>query len=164
MQCENCHAGAPAHAADLLRGAPKPAAIATLKDFTAKQTSQLCGRCHRTFSDIKAVGPRGVANVRFQPYRIQFSKCWDAADPRISCTACHDPHNTSQSVPPRANDKACQSCHNANPKTRRTSRLCQVAKDDCVTCHMPKFEIPNSHHEFADHFIRIARAGAPYPD
>jgi hypothetical protein len=117
VQCENCHTGAPAHAAELLRGAPKPSPVASFKDFVAQETSELCGRCHRTYSDIKAVGPRGVANVRFQPYRIEFSKCWDANDTRIACTACHDPHRTSQSVPPRAYDKACQACHNANPKT-----------------------------------------------
>jgi hypothetical protein len=164
VQCENCHAGSSAHAAALLRGAPKPVPIATLRDFTSEETSELCGRCHRTFSDIRAVGPRGVANVRFQPYRIQFSKCWDPADSRIGCTACHDPHKSSHDAPPLAYDKACQSCHSPNQRARRALRVCKVAKADCVTCHMPKYEIPDSHHLFADHFIRVARAGEPYPD
>ncbi len=33
----------------------------------------------------------------------------------------------------------------------------------CAGCHMPKYEIPGSHHEFTDHFIRIAKPGEPYP-
>jgi hypothetical protein len=41
---------------------------------------------------------------------------------------------------------------------------CPVARRDCVTCHMPKIEIPEAHAEFSDHWIRIAKPGAPYPE
>jgi formate-dependent nitrite reductase cytochrome c552 subunit len=39
-----------------------------------------------------------------------------------------------------------------------------VAKANCVTCHMPKIELPGAHARFTDHQIRIARAGEPYPN
>ena len=29
-----------------------------------------------------------------------------------------------------------------------------------VHCHMPKFELPDSHHKFTDHEIRVVRANA----
>jgi hypothetical protein len=29
---------------------------------------------------------------------------------------------------------------------------------------MPKYELPDAHHRFTDHRIRIAREGDPYPD
>jgi hypothetical protein len=33
-----------------------------------------------------------------------------------------------------------------------------------VTCHMPKVEPPTLHSVFTDHWIRIAKAGSPYPE
>jgi hypothetical protein len=51
-----------------------------------------CSECHSACAQIAANGPRGIQNIRFQPYRLATSKCYDAADKRISCTACHDPH------------------------------------------------------------------------
>jgi formate-dependent nitrite reductase cytochrome c552 subunit len=42
--------------------------------------------------------------------------------------------------------------------------VCAVAKANCVSCHMPKVKLANEHITFTDHFIRIVRAGEPYPD
>src|SRR5207248_4550679 len=104
-------------------------------------------------------GPRGVNNVRFQPYRLTNSKCYDAADQRIRCTACHNPHE-----PPVRDasfyDSKCAACHSAAAHTK----TCPVAKADCVTCHMPKVDLPGAHSQFTDHQIRVARANAPYPN
>ena len=55
---------------------------------------------------------RGPLNVRFQPYRITNSKCFDADDRRIACTACHDPHSELLKTP-AAYDSA------VSPATRR---------------------------------------------
>jgi hypothetical protein len=41
---------------------------------------------------------------------------------------------------------------------------CPVSGKDCVTCHMPKYDIPGMHYKFTDHWIRVAKAGEPYPD
>ncbi len=70
-----------------------------LAALSAEDMSELCGRCHRTWSQIALNGPRGVNNVRFQPYRLANSKCYDAADRRIRCTACHDPHAPVETKP-----------------------------------------------------------------
>ena len=96
--------------------------------------------------------------MRFQPYRLTNSKCYDAADSRISCTACHDPHgavvrDTS------FYDSKCQACH-----ATATAKQCTVASANCVSCHMPRVELPASHFAFTDHQIRIARKGDPYPN
>jgi hypothetical protein len=118
------------------------------------------------------MGIRGVPNVRFQPYRLTNSKCYDSDDKRISCLACHDPHE------PRKRDAAfydskCTACHSTATKVtpaafkesdKRSAPPCPVSKANCVTCHMPKVEIPGSHFHFSDHQIRIARPGAPYPN
>jgi hypothetical protein len=157
VQCLHCHAGAAEHESALLNRKTS-AAMPKLSRSSSEEISQLCGKCHRTWEDIAANGPHSVLNVRFQPYRLAESKCYDAVDRRIACTACHDPHNeTRRDV--AFYDSKCQACH--NPAARGV-RTCSVAKANCVSCHMPKIEIPGLHFEFSDHKIRIARAGEPY--
>jgi len=151
VQCVSCHTDAGKHA---IRPAIRPA---SLRQISAEEISEVCGRCHRTWGDVAANGPRGVGNVRFQPYRIARAKCYDAADRRIGCTACHHPHNRpNRKVALKATDLACASCH---------AKLCPTgAKTDCASCHMPKFELPGSHFRFTDHWIRVARNDEAYPD
>jgi len=148
IQCERCHGSTAAH---IRSRAP----MRRLSTLTTEEMSDFCGECHRTWAQIAANGPRGIQNIRFQPYRLATSKCYDAADKRISCTACHDPHSDVATTA-SAYDAKCQSCH--------ATRRCRVAARDCTTCHMPKLELPGSHHKFTDHKIRIVRANAPYPD
>jgi len=35
---------------------------------------------------------------------------------------------------------------------------------NCVTCHMEKLEVPGTHAVFTDHWIRVVKAGAKYPE
>ena len=44
------------------------------------------------------------------------------------------------------------------PPPRPTPRSCPVATNDCVTCHMPKYDVPEMHYAFTDHLIRIPAA------
>jgi len=157
VRCESCHAQAQRHMDAVKAGDAKDAAMPHLAGMTPEETNEFCGRCHRTWGEITAHGPHGVANVRFQPYRLTNSKCYDADDKRIRCTACHNPHE--QVVAGAAHyDAKCQACHSGSRKT------CPVAKHDCTNCHMPKIELPRAHHQFTDHQIRIVRAGQPYPE
>jgi mono/diheme cytochrome c family protein len=66
-----------------------------------------------------------------------------------------------------AYDSRCRSCHvpaaaspaiAMNPTKDHPGRACPVARESCVTCHMPKYEAPGMHHEFTDHLIRIVAA------
>ena len=151
VQCESCHHFVQEHAAQPTVKAP------SLAGRGAEEMSELCGRCHRTWADIAVNGPRGIGNVRFQPYRIARARCYDASDPRIACTACHDPH----ARPDRASaivrtDRACAACHAAGCPSG--------ARHGCATCHMPKYELPGSHFQFTDHWIRLVRNRDEYPD
>lgn len=157
--CESCHGAAEQHVAAVRAGNPEAAKMTKLAGHTAEEMGELCGRCHRTWSQIALNGPRGVLNVRFQPYRLANSKCYDTADARIACSACHDPHGPLE--PSAASyDARCSACHS----TALHTRTCRVAKANCVTCHMPKIELPGAHASFTDHQIRIARAGEAYPN
>ena len=157
--CESCHESAAQHVAAVRAGKPAEAGMAKLSSLTAEETSELCGRCHRTWSQIALNGPRGVLNVRFQPYRLTNSKCYDTADTRIACSTCHDPHGELETSA-AAYDARCSACHSA----AEHGKTCHVAKANCVTCHMPKIELPGAHARFTDHQIRIVRAGESYPN
>ena len=159
VHCEACHGPAAKHVAAVRAGNLADAKMPKLTGLAAERISELCGRCHRTWSTVALNGPRGIANVRFQPYRLTNSKCYSAADPRISCAACHNPHAPLER---RAAfyDSKCTACHS----TQGRRPTCPVAKSECVSCHMPKLELPGSHARFTDHQIRIARADDPYPN
>jgi hypothetical protein len=157
--CVSCHGKAEVHAAGMRAGDASAVKLAKLDGHGAEEMGELCGSCHRTWSQIAANGPRGVLNVRFQPYRLANSKCYDATDARISCTACHDPHSALETRS-ASYDSKCSACHSVALHTK----TCRAAKTNCVTCHMPKFELPGAHARFTDHQIRIVRAGESYPN
>ncbi len=107
----------------------------------------------------------GAFDVRFQPFRMSNSKCFDGSDRRLSCLACHDPHH--EVVQDAGSyDPKCLACHGAGAAHTGTATVksCPVAKTGCVSCHMPKVDVPGLHQPFTDHQIRIVRANEPYPD
>lgn len=157
--CESCHGAAAKHADAVRAGDTAAAKLPHLGALSAEEVAELCGRCHRTWSQIALSGPRGVNNVRFQPYRLANSKCFDESDARIRCTACHDPHGALETNL-ASYDVKCAACHSA----ALHAKICPVAKANCAGCHMPKVDLPGAHARFTDHQIRIARAGDPYPN
>lgn len=127
-----------------------------------------CGSCHRTFADATlSVGDgTSTAVVRFQPYRLEESKCWRVTqDERLTCVACHDPHQALDRDPV-SYDKQCLQCHapgSTAPLSQHAANVCPKATTQCVSCHMPKVPVGSMHGEFTDHFIRIVRPGDSFP-
>ncbi len=160
VQCERCHGSTENHMEGLQRGDARLAKMRDLKSLSTEQISNFCGQCHRTWEQVASGGPLGIANVRFQPYRLTNSKCYDTEDARISCIACHDPHREVDPIDSHY-DAKCQACHGGG---KPEARACKVGARNCVGCHMPKLELPGSHNKFTDHMIRIASANAPYPN
>jgi Cytochrome c554 and c-prime len=169
VDCEACHGPGAKHAElmDEEKNAEGRLAIFNPGQLGAVVQVDFCGACHRTLNDVYEMGVRGVANVRFQPYRLENSKCWGDGDARLACIACHDPHK-ELSHDDGGYDAKCLACHvtTAAVKTSREhpGKACPVAKKDCVTCHMPRVQLPSMHAPFVDHRIRIVRAKASYPD
>jgi Cytochrome c554 and c-prime len=168
LGCERCHEGALQHLTDAANGNFKTRPK-SLKLMNAEDVSNFCGQCHRTWDTVVRNNWKGPAFVRFQPYRLNNSKCFIGNDPRISCLACHDPHK-----PVNHNlsfyDSKCLACHGdahvstASVSTTPVIKQCPVAKTNCVSCHMPKVDRPGDHQSFTDHLIRIVRTGEDYPD
>jgi hypothetical protein len=162
VQCGHCHEATETHLAAMLHNSGQPAvptALPKLHELSAEEASNFCGRCHRTWAEIAMQGNPSIANIRFQPYRLTGSKCYDPDDARISCLACHNPHQ-EVSAQPVDYDAKCQACHGGG---KTGAKSCPVSKNKCVTCHMPKIELPGGHYKFSDHRIRIVKPNEPYP-
>lgn len=168
VTCEGCHGPGAKHvlamkAGDLDAGL---AAIVNPRELKPVELVDFCGACHTTWWDAKRIGATGVANVRFQPYRLEGSRCWKKEDARLTCVGCHNPHQPLVREA-RAYDTHCLSCHVA-PGTKPTAEHplsgCPVAKQDCVTCHMPKYEVPDMHYKYTDHRIRVVKADDAFPE
>ena len=147
--------------------APPPKDLHKLIGLSADQASNFCGQCHRTWAEIAVTPNPSIANVRFQPYRLTGSKCYDPDDARISCLACHNPHHDFGPKPVNFDPK-CLACHSgakpaAGKPPKPGAKACPVSKTDCVSCHMPKLELPGAHYKFTDHRIRIVKPNEPYP-
>jgi len=173
--CETCHGPGEKHIA-VMKTAAKAnnatevanKAIANLRTMHPDDLSQqFCGACHRSWETVMQLPDRaGSSNVRFQPYRITNSRCYkDPDDRRISCIACHDPHEDPKRDP-AFYDAKCTACHqtkNAAAAKTQIAPFCPTGKAQCVTCHMPKIEPPGVHFKFTDHQIRVVKTGEPYP-
>jgi hypothetical protein len=179
VNCEACHGPAAKHVAAMKSDAGDNLYIFNPRTLDSEALSQeFCGACHRGV-DAVAMMPDlgGLNNVRFQPYRLFNSRGHDPKDPRLACTACHDPH-VEITQDDSSYDGRCTTCHDPRAKSSRptghsASRNlslastiagpCPVAKEGCVSCHMPKVDLPGAHFQFTDHRIRIVKPGQRYP-
>jgi hypothetical protein len=166
VTCEGCHGPGEKHIVAVKAGSKNLQVFNPAKLDADELTQEVCGACHVSFE--KALGmpeQGGRNNLRYQPYRI-FNSRGHSGDPRISCVACHDPHD--KLVEDAAfYDSKCLACHLATrgqAKTAtRSAPACPMSKQLCITCHMPKLELPGSHSKFTDHWIRIVKPGAAVP-
>ena len=179
--CEACHGPGAQHIGAMGAGKKGGRYIFNPKVLDPDTLSQeFCGACHRS-ADTVGMMPDlgGINNVRFQPYRLFNSRGHDSKDARLACTACHDPH-VDLKHGDNSYDSNCTTCHTtrsaeqaAEQKNLATAskradvspaaKSCPVASERCVSCHMPKVELPGAHFKFTDHRIRIAREGEAYP-
>lgn len=166
VTCEHCHTDAAAHMAKIVHGddsnVPRDMGAMTSEDM-----SNFCGQCHRTWETVVRSHWVGSTNVRFQPYRLANSRCFDGKDPRIGCVACHNPHQKVERDTAFYDGK-CLACHapalTVSAANTIHAKACPVAKSDCTSCHMPKVPLPNGHLIFTDHQIRVVKPSDPYPN
>jgi hypothetical protein len=173
LGCEACHGPGLQHVVlhtaqgDDTRGGDQ--LVMNPARLSPAESVDFCGACHRTTADaeLQGLAKAGINNVRLQPYRLQKSKCWGKGEARITCMACHDPH--VQVVEDAASyDSKCLACHASKAGGKavvgHAAPACRVGVKNCVSCHMEKLEVPGTHAIFTDHWIRVVKAGAKYPE
>lgn len=168
LTCEACHGPGAKHVNAMQSGADVAVekTIFGATELSPVDSVDFCGACHRTPVDVAAFMPAnmGIATLRFQPYRLERSLCWgQKGDARITCVACHDPHQPLVRDL-GAYDAKCLKCHAGTGVVPSAGLVagCTVGKKDCASCHMPKYEIPAVHAMFTDHYIRVVADGAGF--
>ncbi|MEJ7618430.1 MAG: multiheme c-type cytochrome, partial [Pyrinomonadaceae bacterium] len=184
VSCEACHGPGEKHLAAMKSGNAAEKSIFNPATLSGDElTQEFCAACHRSAEDVALMPDQaGINNVRFQPYRIFNSPCY-ADDKRISCTACHNPHQELKRDV-SFYDAKCLACHTAKPKLQSaqlinlsarvpaeaddkqfaaTVKPCPVETKNCASCHMPKVELPGAHTKFTDHRIRVVRPNEAFP-
>jgi hypothetical protein len=168
VTCETCHGPGADHVAAMKAGVEGGEALIMNPGHLERTASvDFCGSCHMTWIDVQLGELTGAPTIRFPAYRLLNSQCWAKGDARITCVGCHDPHQAM--VHDSAYyDQKCLECHVTNPSAKLTAdhpgKACPQSDHNCVSCHMPKREFPDTHHSFTDHDIRIAHAGESVPD
>jgi Cytochrome c554 and c-prime len=171
IRCEQCHGPGVQHI-DAIHADEREEAVKAIFDpanLSPVESVDFCGACHRTTVDVvESTEAYGPINVRFQPYRLEKSRCWgNGGDARLTCVACHNPHEPLVHEA-SSYDQRCLACHAAKgtgaSSNSETPAACPVATANCTSCHMPKLDVPEMHAKFTDHFIRIVRAGEKYPN
>ena len=162
ISCEGCHGPGAEHVGAMKAGQLQETHILNPGRWTPGDQVRFCGACHRTRAHVEAIHVEGIPTVRFQPYRLAESRCFNPRDRRISCLACHDPHQNPQHEP-ISYDPQCLACHSGGKEPHATAQpaapACPVAGSRCATCHMPRYMLAGSHFRFTDHRIRVVRLG-----
>lgn len=168
VSCEECHGPGADHSAAMkahVEGGE--GLIMNPKHLDRTARVDFCGACHMTWVDVQLGDLTGPPTVRFPAYRLQNSQCWAEGDARITCVGCHDPHKPMVHNAAYY-DQKCLGCHVSSmamkPTTDHPGKACPLADHNCVSCHMPKRDFPDTHHSFTDHDIQIVRAGEPVPE
>jgi Cytochrome c554 and c-prime len=170
VTCEACHGPGASHVLAMKKGRSGGGSTLILNPakLAPVDSVDFCGACHHTWADVVMEEGRGVNTVRFQPYRLELSRCWgNKGNTGITCLTCHDPHQPL-ARDPASYDNRCLGCHLATKGSKAASdhraAACPQGTKDCVTCHMPKYEVPGTHAKFTEHWIRVARSDGLYPD
>ena len=161
IRCEACHGPGGQHVSASKAIQPSARLIFNPGRLGGDQLSQdFCASCHRINDEASLLKSKEVDSVRFQPYRIFQSKCY-SDDRRISCTACHNPHEPLKQDGAYYDSK-CNACHSSKAEIngadhQALAAKCRVGTKECVSCHMPKTGPPEAHFKFTDHYIRITK-------
>jgi hypothetical protein len=170
VSCEACHGPAVEHVVAMTTGQGSHGSTYIFNPIQLKPVAsvEFCGACHRTEFDVALSGSEGISTIRFAPFRLEQSRCWgNNGDSRLTCIACHDPHKPLE-VEAAPYDQRCLSCHASGTRPRAAGEpvrvACPVSAKNCVSCHMPKYEILEMHASFTDHRIRVVKESAPFSD
>jgi predicted CXXCH cytochrome family protein len=173
--CASCHGDATAHLAQSSKGP-----ILNPDKLDAVRRDSICLQCHLEgestiarsghtltsyrpgdklfdhtiyFVNKNETGPAGRATSQWEA--LLESKCKRTSGDRLTCTTCHDPHNTVAPEERVSFYRAkCLTCHSDTAFVEKH----HPENQDCASCHMPRQTTEDiAHEQVTDHRIqRIA--------
>ena len=151
--CERCHGPRKKHVELAYEGRASEAAP-LVQYATAATYMDACAQCHRDETKVSVDSPPHEL-VRFQPLGLKRSRCYLESPGNMTCSTCHDPHDTVSHNRVVYREQ-CQQCHQPG-----TPQDCpQLPSGDCVECHMPAVEW-TAGISFHDHWIRVQGRDVP---
>lgn len=190
ITCERCHGAASDHVAAQLAGSAD-LSLVRLADLDRSLQLDVCQQCHLTGFSVFEAGEDmltyqpgqplsanrtvfGIAEELEDPDRFGISShaerlaksaCYQ--DQSLTCTTCHDPHQSTKTFEVEAYNEACMACHSGETGSEPVCPVdpVPVAEAGCAGCHMPKggtSDIP--HVTFTDHWIRRTIPARREPD
>lgn len=171
--CESCHGAGGRHVAAMQTGAGSAGDIrmARLGQWDARRLNELCGKCHRNADAVDAspdATPDLSVTSRFQPYALMLSRCFKESGSRLSCAACHNPHqNTSRNQ--QVYEAVCLNCHTGKqvvgtePETgKQAASLLKVGKTTREPSETEtKQDVAGTKHMAPPHAAASARVSVP---
>lgn len=176
IRCAACHGDAAAHLAGVTGGKPGTGPIVNPNKLDPVRRDSACIQCH--LEGDAAVYRPGKSLAGFRPgevltesvvYFIDSSKaqlggrassqyeallrsaCKRATGDKLTCTTCHDPHNSPLPEERVAYFRAkCVGCHTSTVIATKH----HPEQQDCAACHMPtRKSLDISHEQLTDHDI-----------
>jgi hypothetical protein len=185
ISCERCHGPGEQHI-KLMKAGSKTTGIVNPSKLAALNRDSVCAQCH--LSGEARIEKPGRSLLTFRPgdalsdHVLSFlstsnssaelkatghvekfwqSKCKQSSGEKLSCTTCHNPHETQPKAKAAAyfNPK-CATCHQDNA-CKEDLKLRTTANNNCIGCHMPKSPTEHiGHNVFTNHAIpRRANVG-----
>jgi Tetratricopeptide repeat len=99
-------------------------------------------------------------------FEMSMSKCFRATAGQLRCATCHNPHvePTNEEAPAVFNAK-CMDCHANRMCTLPAAQRKQTSPaDNCIGCHMPSRDTPQTAHTSLTNHRILVRPGEPWPD
>jgi hypothetical protein len=99
-------------------------------------------------------------------FEMSMSKCFRASSRQLRCATCHDPHvEPSREEAPDYFNRKCMNCHESSAcRLSMEARQKTAPADNCIGCHMPQREAPETAHTSLTNHRILARPGEPWPE
>jgi predicted CXXCH cytochrome family protein len=173
--CAACHGDATAHLAGVAGGKPGTGPIVNPDSLDAVRRDSTCIQCHlegdaaiylpgKSLADFRPGDDLSKSVVYFidrtkaqlgrrassQYEALLRSACKRASGDKLTCTTCHDPHDSPAPAERVAYFRArCLGCH-----TGASMATHHPEQQNCASCHMPtRSTLDISHEQLTDHDI-----------